>query len=75
MGRAAKTAMLLLSYIEAHPIIEIQKTAAALSLSFNTVSAAVKRLCDEGILLQSKTEQRSRTFIYKAYLDLLREGT
>ena len=75
MGRAAKTTMLLLSYLEANPIIEIQKTAAALSLSFNTVSSAIKRLCDAGILVQSETGRRSRTFSYEAYLDLLREGT
>jgi Fic family protein len=75
MGRVAKTTFALLSYLEANPIIEMGKTAAALSLSFNTVSAAVKRLCDEGILVQSPAEQRSRTFSYKAYLDLLREGT
>ena len=75
MGRAAKTTMLLLDYLEANPIIEIQKTAAALGLSFNTVSAAVKRLCDKEILVQSKIEQRSRIFNYKDYLDLLREGT
>jgi Fic family protein len=75
MGRVAKTTMLLLSYLEANPIIEIQKTAAALGLSFNTVSAAVKRLCDEKILVQSETEQRSRIFSYADYLDLLREGT
>jgi Fic family protein len=75
MSRVAKTTMLLLSYLEANPIIEIQKTAAALALSFNTVSAAIKRLCDEGILVHSKTEQRSRIFSYAAYLDLLREGT
>ncbi|MDR1158013.1 MAG: Fic family protein [Oscillospiraceae bacterium] len=75
MGRVAKTTMRLLSYLEANPIIEMGKTAAALSLSFNTVSSAVKRLCDEEILVQSETEQRSRTFSYKDYLDLLREGT
>ncbi|MFP3155222.1 hypothetical protein LQZ18_12520 [Lachnospiraceae bacterium ZAX-1] len=44
-------------------------------LSFNTVSSAVKKLCDEGILVQNKTEQRSRIFNYTDYLDLLREGT
>lgn len=75
MGRAAKTTMRVFSYLEANPIIEIQKTAAALKLSFNTVSAAVKRLCDEGVLVQNEIERRSRIFSYKAYLDLLREGT
>jgi Fic family protein len=75
MGRAAKTATLLLSYLEANPIIEIQKTAAALSRSYNTVSSAVQRLCGAGILVQSETAHRSRIFSYKDYLDLLREGT
>jgi Fic family protein len=75
MGRTSKTTMQLLSYLEKSPIIEIQKTATALGLSFNTVSTAVKRLCAEGILVQSETERRSRIFSYAGYLDLLREGT
>jgi Fic family protein len=75
MGRAAKNAMLLLSYLEANPVTEIQKAAAALGLSFNTVSAAVKRLYGESILVQSETEQRSRIFSYTDCLGLLHEGT
>jgi len=75
MGRAAKNALQLLAYLEATPIIEITKTANALSMSYNTVSAAIKRLCDAGILVQSAGEQRNRFFSYEAYLNLLREGT
>ena len=75
MGRAAKNALQLLAYLEANPIIEITKTANALSMSYNTVSAAIKRLCDAGILVQSAGEQRNRGFSYEAYLNLLREGT
>ncbi|MEA4845990.1 MAG: Fic family protein [Clostridiaceae bacterium] len=75
MGRAAKNALQLLAYLEANPIIEITKTAKALDMSFNTVSAAIKRLCEAGILVQSSGEQRNRVFSYEAYLNLLREGT
>ena len=75
MGRAAKTALLVLSYLEANPIIEIKKTATALGLAFSTASAAVNRLVEAGILLQSAGEQRNRVFSYEAYLALLREGT
>ncbi|MDR2615889.1 MAG: Fic family protein [Oscillospiraceae bacterium] len=75
MGRGAKTASLLLEYLEASPIIEIRRTAAALGLAFNTASAAVRRLCDAGILIQSSGERRNRVFSYEAYLALLREGT
>ena len=75
MGRAAKNAALLLEYLEANPIIEIQKTATALGLAFSTTSAAIKRLCEAGILAQSAGEQRNRVYSYEAYLALLREGT
>lgn len=75
MGRAAKNVLQLLAYLEANPIIEISKTANALNMAFNTASAAIKRLCDAGILVQSSGEQRNRVFSYEAYLSLLREGT
>jgi Fic family protein len=75
MGRAAKSAMALLDYLKANPIIEIQQTARDLGLSFNTVASAAARLCDAGILVLSKVEHRSRIFCYEAYLELLREGT
>lgn len=53
MGRAAKNALLVFNCLERNPVIEISKTAEALGLSFNTVSAAVRRLCDAGILTEA----------------------
>ena len=74
-GRAAKTALRLLAYLEENPIIDIQKTAAALESSFNTISGAVNRLVEAGILSQSTGNQRNRTFSYVEYLDILKNGT
>jgi Fic family protein len=75
LGRSSATAMKLFAYLKESPIVEIGKTADALGIAFNTVSAAVNRLCDCGILVQSGGELRKRTFSYQAYLDILREGT
>ena len=75
MGRAAKNAMLVFGYLESNPIIDIRKTAQALGLSFNTASAAVKRLIEAGILIQTENANRNRTFAYEAYLEILRRGT
>ena len=74
-GRAAKTAERLLAYLEANPIIEVRKTAAALGVSFKTASGAVMRLRDMGILAQTAGARRNRMFAYTDYLDILREGT
>ncbi|MDR3225257.1 MAG: Fic family protein [Clostridiales Family XIII bacterium] len=75
MGRAATTAVRVFQYLEANPIIDIGKTATALSMSYNTASSAVKRLRDIEVLTQTSAGLRSRIFSYTAYLNLLREGT
>lgn len=75
IGRSAKTAFKLFTYLETNPIIDIQKTSKDLGIAFNTISSAVKHLCDMGILEQTSTQSRNRTFAYKEYLDILREGT
>lgn len=75
MGRASQTAMRVFSYLEANPIIEIQKTATALDMAFNTISGAVNRLSQAGILSQANNTNRNRTFAYTDYLDILRGGT
>ena len=75
MGRAAKNTLLVFGYLEANPIIDIRKTAQALELSFNTVAAAVRRLTEAGILIQTDMASRNRSFAYAAYLDILRNGT
>lgn len=75
MGRASKTAMRMLQYLEKNPIIEIGKTAAALNTSFTTVSRAVDRLLEAGILVKPDESSRNRTFAYGDYLDILRRDT
>lgn len=75
MGRASKNAMLVFRYLEANPIIEIGKTAEALGITFGTASNVVERLSSAGILEQTTTGRRNRTFAYKDYLAILRNGT
>ena len=75
MGRAAKTGKALFAYLEQNPIIDIRKTAEALGLSFSTVSGAVKRLEEKGILIQTNNASRNRVFAYQEYLDILRKDT
>lgn len=65
----------LFAYIETNPIIDIQKTAAALGLSYNTVSKMVTILVDEGILRQTDKAGKARIYAYAEYLDILRKDT
>lgn len=75
MGRASKNVRLVFQYLQSHPIIDIGKTAEKLGITFNTVSAAISRLIQAGILVQTENTSRNRTFAYQEYLDILRKGT
>lgn len=61
-------------YLEQHPIIDIKHTAAALGVSYNTVSAAVKKLIALDILRETTNAARNRIFVYEKYLAILRDG-
>ena len=75
LGRRAKNAKRVFEYLESNPIIEIQKTAKELDIAFNTMSSIVKDLTNIGVLEQTSTQSRNRTFVYKEYLEILKEGT
>lgn len=75
LGRKAKNAMRVFEYLETNPIIEIQKTCKELGIAFNTMSSIVKDLTSIGVLEQTSTQSRNRTFAYKEYLEVLKEGT
>lgn len=63
------------SYLEANPIIDIQKTANALELSYNTVAKAVTVLIEKGILEQTEKNGKTRIYAYSTYLSILRKDT
>ena len=75
MGRAAKNARAVFDYLEQNPIIDIGKTAEELNLAFSTVSLAVNRLVDAGILVQTNNANHNRVFSYEEYLAILRKDT
>ncbi len=74
-GRQEATLKKLFRYLEANPIIEIRKTAGALSLSYNAVARAVTVLMEKNILEQTDKKGKTRIYTYSAYLDILRKDT
>lgn len=73
--RQQTNAINFLVYLEKNPIIDIQKTAAALNLSYNTVAKSVALFVDNGILQQTEKSGRSKIYSYVDYLAVLRKDT
>ena len=65
----------MFSYLESNPIIDIQKTAATLDMSYNTVAKVVSILVDYGILKQTDKFGKAKIYSYTEYLDILRKDT
>ena len=72
-ARSSDTSRQLFDYIEQHPIIDIGKTAKAMNLSYNTVSALVTKYEKLGILNKTTNKSRNRVYEYTDYLNILRK--
>ena len=73
--RQQTNAINFLIYLEKNPIIDIQKTATALNLSYNTVAKSVASFVDNGILQQTEKSGRAKIYSYVDYLAVLRKDT
>ena len=62
-------------YIEQYPIIDIKRTAVDLGVSYNTISSAVVKLVQAGILMEKTNASRNRVFSYEEYLNIMRKDT
>lgn len=73
--RQRTSVLKVFSYLESNPIIDIQKTATTLEMSYNTVSKVVSILVDYGILKQTDKFGKAKIYSYTEYLDILRKDT
>ncbi len=75
LGLSSATAEKVFSYLESNPIIDIQKTADALGMSYNAIAKSVNLLIEQDILEQTHKVGRQRIFAYRDYLRILRKDT
>ena len=73
--RQRTSVLKVFSYLESNPIIDIQKPAATLDMSYNTVAKVVSILVDYGILKQTDKFGKAKIYSYTEYLDILRKDT
>ena len=73
--RQRTSVLKVFSYLESNPIIDIQKTATTLEMSYNTVAKVVSILIDDGILTQTDKSGKAKIYSYTEYLDILRKDT
>jgi Fic family protein len=75
MGQAAGTVSRVHSYLQRKPVLEIPRAAQEIEISQPTVTSALKRLEEIGVVREITGKARDRIYVYKEYLDILEEGT
>lgn len=73
--RQRTSVLKVFSYLESNPIIDIQKTATTLEMSYNTVAKVVSIMVEAGILEQTDKSGKAKIYSYSEYLDILRKDT
>ena len=73
--RQKDTAIKLFLYIESNPIINLGNTAKHLEIAYNTAAKTVNVLVEKGILSKGAKLGKTRTYVYEAYLEILRKDT
>jgi Fic family protein len=74
MGQAAGNALRVHSYLQKKPVLEIPRASAEIGISQPTVTSALKRLEEIGVVKEITGKARDRIYVYKEYLDILGEG-
>ena len=74
-GRRAGSALRVHDALKARPVVSLPQVRDHTSLSFQTASAAMQSLVEQGIARELTGRARNRRFAYDRYLSILAEGT
>lgn len=74
-NRQKNSILKVFNYLESNPIIDIQKTADVLNMSYNTVANVVSILIKHNILKQTSKVGKTKIYSYMEYLDILAKDT
>lgn len=74
IGKANKKLLNVFLFLESNPIVDVNKVAKGLSVSFNTAAKYIKELQEHKILNMSDDAERNRIFEYTEYLNILKRG-
>ncbi len=75
IGRAAGSALRVHQSLTQRPVASISSISDDTGLSFPTVSSALSRLTELGVVHEATGRDRNRVFLYDAYISILNEGT
>ena len=75
IGRAANSALRVQQALKERPVATLPALCERTGLTFPTVSSALNRLIELGVVREATGAARNRIFVYDRFLSVLNEGT
>lgn len=75
IGRSASSALRVQQALKERPVATLPALCERTGLTFPTVSSALNRLIDLGVVREATGAARNRIFVYDRFLSVLNEGT
>jgi Fic family protein len=75
LGRAKDSALKVFEHFKSRPLNSVPSITKRLKITAPTARASVNHLVKLGVLKEITGKQRDKMFSYKAYMDILNEGT
>ncbi len=75
IGRASNSALKIHAYLLKKPFLSITKAAKTLKISVPTITNAVQKLVEIGLLKELTGHSRNRLYVYTKYMAILTTGT
>ncbi len=75
LGRAKESALKVFEHFKSRPLNSVPSITKRLKMTAPTARASVNHLVKLGILKEISGKQRDKMFSYRAYMDILNEGT
>ena len=74
-GRVTGTTLRIFKLLQCMPLISIPRALQETHISVPTVTAALARLQELGIVREITSKRRDKLYSYEKYIDILNEGT
>ncbi len=75
LGQAIGTTLRIFKLLQCMPLISISRASQETHISVPTVTAALARLQELGIVREITSKRRDKLYSYEKYIDILNEGT
>lgn len=73
-GRRSASAIVLLHALLENPYTTVEQAASVCGITYKSANGLIRKMCDDGLLVEATKQSRNRLFVFQKYLDIFERG-